>query len=57
MKASVRKIKRSHARRAPLSFPAMVPVYLLKSRSVNPLFHLAHYSLFSRFARIKPSGN
>ena len=55
MKASARKIKRLSTRRPLLLFPAAVPVYSLKSRSVNPLFRLAHYSLFSRYVRSKPN--
>jgi hypothetical protein len=54
MKKAARKIRRSSDPKTFL-FPIAVPVYALRRRRVNPLFRLAHYSLFSRMVRIKPN--
>lgn len=50
MRMAARKIKRL-SRKKTLSFPIVVPAYAIRGRAVNPLFRLAHYSLFSRMAR------
>lgn len=53
MKTSVRRYKRLAVQKPLLCFPTKVPVYAFKACLVNPLFRLAHYSLFSRTVRIK----
>ena len=54
MKVPAGKVKHSSSRKS-LIFTRTVPVYSLRGKSLNPLFRLAHYSLFSNYIRIRPN--